>query len=91
MTNLPCDSAIIGKETNNNGLEWITRKLQPGTVIDLLTIDTSRQGCTKFFLAGNQPYLNLNWLRDFVHICICKIAKKISLVSFSLRIMIKFC
>ena len=27
-----------------------------------------RQGCTKLFLTGNQPYLNLNWLQDFISI-----------------------
>ena len=43
-----------------------------------------RQGCTKFFLAGNQPYLNLNWLRDFVHIILCKISNNslLFIISF---------
>ena len=29
--------------------------------------EVCQQGCTKFILAGNQPYSNLNWLRDFMH------------------------
>ena len=35
-------------------------------------------------MAGNQPYLNLNWLQDFVNILICKIANNslLFIISF---------
>ena len=26
------------------------------------------QGCTKLSLAGNQPYSNLNWLKDLIQL-----------------------
>ena len=35
---------------------------------DVTVLLSLTQGCTKFFPAGKQPYSNLNWLPDFMHI-----------------------
>ena len=43
----------------NGGLSGGSSVCRPGS---------EDQGCTKLFLAGNQPNLNINWLRDFMRI-----------------------